>query len=71
MSEVIIKMDIPCSEKCPYNINGICKKDNCICDIGYITGTNSCPFNPIISPQASEDHKRFLTGIFRSAVSVS
>jgi len=64
-------MDIPCAEICPYNIDGICKKDNCINEIGYITGINSCPFNPIDSPQALTDRRRFSADISRFAVTAS
>lgn len=51
-------MYLPCSEKCLYNVEGNCKKDNCNCDIGIITGANSCPFNVTLQ-RASTDRKHF------------
>ncbi len=50
-------MYIPCTEKCFNNIEGICKKDNCLCETGYVSGVNSCPFNKINSLQALKGRK--------------
>ena len=64
-------MFIPCSEKCPYNSEGECKKDNCFCETGYlISCKDSCPFNVIGLPQALADRKRFESDKAVSVLSV-
>lgn len=61
-------MFIACTEKCIYQKDGICLKNDCITQNEYISGTVSCPhFEPIpnktkektISQAASKDHKHF------------
>lgn len=52
------RMEIPCNQSCPYNDNGICKKDNCICETGYLSATTGCPFNAFSFQQASTDRTR-------------
>lgn len=61
-------MEIPCTEYCPYNENGLCKKDNCICETGYISVSTGCPFNTFSFQQALTDRKRSVSDKVQFAV---
>lgn len=63
-------MLIPCLENCKYNFEGECKKDNCVQEDGCLAScTSNCPLRVISSPQASIDHKRFVSDKARSVLS--